>query len=82
MGPKTIRSLSLLSEIVYGVKASFRDPVRFSFAHGGQDGTPYPVDRKVYDATILTLKRAVEASRLGDRDKLKAIRTLSDFYRF
>jgi hypothetical protein len=80
VGQKSLRALALLSELLYGTRPSFEDPARFSFAHGGKDGTPYPVDRKVYDATIVTLKRAVEASQLGDRDKLQAVRRLSDFY--
>ena len=81
VGQKSLRALALLSELLYGARPSFEDPARYSFAHGGKDGTPYPVDKKVYDATLATLKRAVEASRLGSPDKLRAIRKLSDFYR-
>jgi hypothetical protein len=80
VGQKSMRALAILSELLYGTRPSFEDPARYSFAHGGKDGTPYPVDKKVYDATITTLKRAVEASRLGDRDKLRAVKKLSDFY--
>jgi hypothetical protein len=80
VGGKSLRALALLSELLYGKPPSFADPARFSYAHGGKDGTPYPVDRKVYDATIAALKRAVESSRLGNRDKLTAMRTLASFY--
>jgi uncharacterized protein len=77
VGPKTIRALALLSEVIYGAKASFQDPARFSFAHGGKDGTPYPVNRTVYDQSIHVLRAAVERAKLGDRDKLDAIRRLN-----
>jgi uncharacterized protein len=79
VGPKTVRALSLISELIYGVKSSFRDPARFSFAHGGKDGHPYPVDRNVYDKTIEVLKGAIEKARVGDKEKTDAIRRLSHF---
>jgi uncharacterized protein len=78
VGPKTIRALALLSEIIHGVKASFRDPARFSFAHGGKDGHPYPVDRQTYDQSIHILKNAVERARVGERDRLEAIKRLNN----
>jgi len=76
VGPKTMRALALLSELVYGVAPSFRDPARFSFAHGGKDGHPYPVDIETYSRTIEILKRAVSEAKLGYTDKLKAIKRL------
>lgn len=76
VGPKTIRALSLLSELVYGAKVSFRDPVRYSFAHGGKDGHPYPVDRAVYDRSIEAMERAIRQAKLGRREKLEAFRRL------
>jgi len=79
VGPKSLRALSLISELIYGVKPSFKDPSRFSFAHGGKDGHPYPVDRKVYDQTIEVLKGAIDKARVGDREKIEAIRRLSHF---
>lgn len=79
VGPKTIRALSLLSELVYGVPASFRDPARYSFAHGGKDGHPYPVDRTTYDRTIEALEHALRRAKLGQREKLEALRRLSSF---
>jgi hypothetical protein len=76
VGPKTIRALALLAELIYGVNVSFRDPARFSFAHGGKDGHPYPVDRASYDRSIEILKQAVERARLGDGKKMEAIKRL------
>jgi hypothetical protein len=76
VGPKTVRALALLSEIVYGAKPSFSDPARFSFAHGGKDGHPYPVDKKTYDQSIQILHAAVEQAKIGDREKLDALKRL------
>lgn len=77
IGPKTIRALALVSELLYGAKPSFKDPARYSFAHGGKDGHPYPVQRDVYDVTIDTLKRAIERAKVGNREKVEAIKRLS-----
>jgi hypothetical protein len=79
VGPKTLRALSLVSELVHGARASFKDPTRFSFAHGGKDGHPYPVDRNVYDRTIQILRTAIEKARIGNRDKVEAIRRLRGY---
>jgi hypothetical protein len=76
VGAKTVRALSLAAEVMYGVPASFRDPAMFSFAHGGKDGHPYPVDRRTYDATIRYLEAAVRRARIGDVERLKALRRL------
>ncbi|HEY0652324.1 MAG TPA: DUF763 domain-containing protein [Chryseosolibacter sp.] len=76
-GPRTIQSLTLVSEVIHGTPSRFTDPARFSFAHGGKDGHPFPVPLKVYDETIATLKSAVEKARLGNSDKQHAIRQLS-----
>lgn len=78
VGPKTIRALSLISELIYGKLASFEDPVRFSFAHGGKDGHPYPVNRSQYDLSIQILKEAVNLTKIGKTEKLKALRRLND----
>jgi hypothetical protein len=80
VGPKTVRALSLVSEIIYGKEPSYSDPARFSYAHGGKDGTPFPVDRKTYDKTIDVIKRAVRLSKLGSRDKLDAVKRLARYY--
>jgi hypothetical protein len=79
VGPKTLRALALISELIHGARASFKDPTRFSFAHGGKDGHPYPVDRNVYDRTIEILRTAIEKARIGDRDKVEGIRRLRSF---
>ncbi len=76
VGPKTIRALALLSEIVYGARPSFTDPARFSFAHGGKDGTPYPVDRSTYDRSIQILHTTVERAKIGDRERFDALKRL------
>jgi hypothetical protein len=80
IGPKTIRSLALISELVYGKPASWRDPVKYSFAHGGKDGYPYKINRKHYDASIGILNDAIRNAKLGDKDKLNAIRRLKSFF--
>jgi len=77
VGPKTIRALALIAELVYGAPNSFRDPVRFSFAHGGKDGHPYPVDRKTYDKSIEVLEKAVRRARVGELDKVNALKRLA-----
>ena len=81
VGAKTIRALALLSELIYGVPSSVKDPVRFSFAHGGKDGHPYPVDRRGYEASIEFLLSMVERARLGYRDKTIALKRLARFIR-
>jgi len=80
VGPKTLRALALISELIYGAPLSFRDPARFSFAHGGKDGVPYKVNKKQYDTSIDILEKAVKKARLGYTDRLKALRTLYKFY--
>lgn len=77
VGPKTIRALSLISELVYGASVSTKDPARFSFAHGGKDGTPYPVDRKTYNQSIEFLREAINKAKLGHYEKLRALKRLS-----
>ncbi len=77
VGAKGLRALSLVAELTYGAPSSFRDPVSFSFAHGGKDGTPFPVDRKTYDSTIASLQRAVSDARAGNPEKKHALRRLA-----
>ncbi len=76
VGPKTLRALSLISELIYDTPASTRDPARFSYAHGGKDGHPYPVDQKTYIRSIEYLKEAVNKANLGYYEKLRALRRL------
>ncbi len=73
VGAKTLRALSLLSELVYGVAPSYRDPARYSFAHGGKDGIPYPVDRQTYDQSIELLRKAINKTKLGIRERNEAV---------
>jgi len=77
VGPKTLRALSLVSEMVHGVPSSFRDPVRYSFAHGGKDGIPYPVDRETYDGSTEFLARALRKAKIGERETMEALKRLS-----
>ena len=79
VGAKTLRALCLVSEVVYGNKASLTDPARFSYAFGGKDGHPYPVDRVNYDIVIGILKDVVDRAKLGDREKIYALKKLSEF---
>ncbi len=78
LGPRTLQSLALVSEVIYGTTSRFKDPARFSFAHGGKDGHPFPVPTKVYDESISVLKTAVEKARIGHSDKLKALNSLTN----
>jgi len=77
VGPKTIRALALIADLLYGAKPSLRDPATFSFAHGGKDGIPYPVDRPTYDKSIEVLRQAVDRAKLNDREKLAALKRLA-----
>lgn len=77
LGPRTLQSLALVSEVIYGQPSQFKDPARFSFAHGGKDGHPFPVPTKVYDETIDTLQQAIQKSKMGQKDKIQAIQSLS-----
>ncbi len=77
VGAKTVRALALLSELIYGTPYSVKDPVRFSFAHGGKDGYPYPVDRKGYEESIQFLHIMVERAKLGYKDRTMALKKLS-----
>jgi hypothetical protein len=76
-GPRTVQSLTLVSEMIHGTPSRFSDPARFSFAHGGKDGHPFPVPIKVYDETVNLLDNAIHRSKLGDRDKAEALKNLS-----
>ena len=77
VGAKGLRALALVAELTYGEPASVRDPVSYAFAHGGKDGTPFPVDRATYDATIESLRRAVGEARAGRTDKVAALKRLA-----
>jgi hypothetical protein len=76
VGPRTVLSLALVAEVVHGAPSRFSDPARYSLAHGGKDGHPFPVPLRVYDETIRVMKDAVAKARLGQSDRLFAIRRL------
>jgi hypothetical protein len=76
VGPKTIRALALVSEVIYGAKPSYEDPARYSFAHGGKDATPYPVDRRTYDQTIETMKKVVSKTKINLFEKQRILKRL------
>jgi hypothetical protein len=77
VGPRAIQSLTLVSEIIHGTPSRFTDPARFSFAHGGKDGHPFPVPTKTYDQTIDVLRTALDKAKLGATDKNEAIKNLT-----
>jgi hypothetical protein len=78
VGARTVASLAFVAEVIHGAPYRFKDPARFSLAHGGKDGHPFPVPLKVYDETISVLKRAVSNAKLGRNDRLAAIKRLDD----
>ncbi len=79
VGPRTVQSLALVSEVVYGKPNRFSDPARFSFAHGGKDGHPFPVPLKTYDESIHTLQKAIEAAKIGQQEKVESFKRLHRF---
>jgi len=78
IGKRTLLALALVAEVVHGAPSRFTDPARFSFAHGGKDGHPFPVPLKIYDETLRVLRAAVDQAKLGQDDKLAAMRRLDD----
>jgi len=79
LGPRSLRALALVAELIYGRPAATRDPAAYAFAHGGKDGTPYPVHRERYDQTIETFETALRRARLGQRDRLEALKRLGQW---
>ena len=77
VGGKTMRALSLVGEVIYGADPSYEDPARYSFAHGGKDATPYPVDKPTYDQTIAILQAAVRKAKINPVDKDKALKRIA-----
>jgi len=78
VGPKTIRALALIAKLVYGKEASWIDPVKYTFAHGGKDRVPYPIDRKTYEESIRTLREILEKSEVEKKEKLAALKRLAE----
>jgi len=78
-GPAAVRALSLIGEIIFGTKASWQDPVKFNFAHGGKDGVPYPVARETYDKSISYLSSAIEGAEIQREEKIQSLKKLAAF---
>ncbi len=76
VGARTVEALAHVAEVVHGAPCRFSDPARFAFAHGGKDGHPFPVPLRVYDETLRVLRNAVDSAKLGNDDRLRAIREL------
>ena len=79
IGPATVRGLALVSELIYGERPSWKDPVKYSFAFGGKDGVPYPVDKKAMDESVDILKNAICESKIGKKEQIGAIKRLKAF---
>jgi hypothetical protein len=79
VGPATVRGLALIAELVYGEKPSWKDPVKYSFAYGGKDGVPYPVDRKAMDESIQMLRETIHAAKIGDKERMQSLQALRRF---
>ena len=79
IGPATVRGLALIAELVYGEKPSWKDPVKYSFAFGGKDGVPFPVDRRAMDESIQVLKQTVQAAKIGDSERIESLQRLRRF---
>ncbi len=79
VGPAAVRGLALIAELVYGEKPSWKDPVKYSFAYGGKDGVPFPVDRRAMDDSIQILRQSVQEAKIGDKEKLRSLQRLREF---
>ena len=79
LGPRTLQSLALIAEVVHGAPSRFSDPARFSFAHGGKDGHPFPLPLKTYDESLTVLRTSLDAAKLGGTEKLEGFRRLDRF---
>ena len=81
LGPRTLQSLALIAEVIHGAPSRFDDPARFSFAHGGKDGDPFPVPLRTYDESIDVLRRSLDSAKLGDVDRRDGMKRLDRFVR-
>ncbi|MGA6923380.1 MAG: DUF763 domain-containing protein [Nitrososphaeraceae archaeon] len=79
VGPAAVRALSLIGEIIFGTKASWQDPVKYNFAHGGKDGVPYPIARKTYDKSIGYLSSAIEGAEIERGQRIQALKKLAEY---
>jgi len=80
VGPATVRALALISDLIYGNKPSWQDPVKYSYAHGGKDGVPFPVDTNVMDESVALLKQGILEASMGKNEKIRAIQRLKNCY--
>ena len=79
VGPSIIRALSLISEIIYGNRASWKDPVKYNYAHGGKDGLPYPIARNTYDKSIKYLSEVISGSKIEKKERISSLKRLSTY---
>jgi uncharacterized protein len=79
VGPAAVRALTLIGELIYGTKASWKDPVKYNFAHGGKDGVPHPVARKTYDKSISYLSSAIEGAEIEREERIQALKKLAEY---
>ena len=79
VGPNTVRALALISDLIYGEKPSWSDPVKFSFTVGGKDGVPFPVDRKAMDESTELIRQGIKQAKIGEKEKINALRRLKEF---
>ncbi|MGQ9529879.1 MAG: DUF763 domain-containing protein [Candidatus Bathycorpusculaceae bacterium] len=79
VGPATVRGLALIAELIYGEKPCWKDPVKYSFAYGGKDSVPHPVDRKAMDESIRILQQAIEEAKIGEKEKVHSLQRLRQF---
>jgi len=80
VGPNTVRALALISDLIYGEKPSWHDPIRFTYAHGGKDGVPRPVDRKAMDESTEIIRSGIQQAKIGDKEKMQAVKRLHTFF--
>jgi hypothetical protein len=79
VGPATVRGLALIAELIYGEKPSWKDPVKYSFAYGGKDGVPFPVNRRAMDESIQMLRQAINEAKIGEKEKIRSLQRLRNF---
>ena len=79
VGPNTVRALALISDLIYGEKPSWADPIKYTYTVGGKDGVPYPVDKKAMDEATDIIKTGVQQALVGDKEKLQAIKRLKNY---
>lgn len=79
VGPRTVRAISLIAELIFGCKASWDDPIRFTFAFGGKDGVPHPIDRKSYDQSISFLQSAIDGAEISSEERTGTLKRLAQY---